>query len=49
VARGLRQALPNATIIVITHKPALAQMADVVITLEDGRATMRRAREAACG
>jgi ATP-binding cassette subfamily B protein len=49
VARGLRQALPNATIIVITHKPALAQMADVVITLEDGRATMSRAREAACG
>lgn len=49
VAQGLRQALPNATIVVITHKPALAQMADVVITLDDGRATMKPAREAAFG
>lgn len=47
VARGLRQALPDATIVVITHKPALATMADLVITLEDGRATMKRVREAA--
>lgn len=49
VAKGLREALPDATIVVITHKPALAQMADVVVTLEDGRATVRRAQEAACG
>ena len=48
VAKGLRQALPDATIVVITHRPVLAQMADVVITLEGGRATLRRARELAC-
>lgn len=38
VALGLRRALPHATLIVITHKPALAQMADLVIRLENGRA-----------
>ncbi|WP_242129433.1 ABC transporter ATP-binding protein [Sphingobium sp. Sx8-8] len=37
VARGLREALLDATIIVITHKPALAEMADRIITLEEGR------------
>ncbi|HUD92082.1 ABC transporter ATP-binding protein [Sphingobium sp.] len=40
VAGRLRAALPDATIIVITHKPALADMADHVIRLEEGRATM---------
>ncbi|WP_298398399.1 ABC transporter ATP-binding protein [Sphingobium sp.] len=40
VAGRLRDALPDATIIVITHKPALADMADHIIRLEDGRATM---------
>lgn len=43
VARGLREALPDATIVVITHKPALAQMADTVVILDEGRATVRRA------
>jgi len=38
VALGLRRALPHATLIVITHKPALAQMADHVIRLEGGKA-----------
>lgn len=38
VGRGLREALPEATLIVITHKPALAAMADMIITLEAGRA-----------
>lgn len=38
VALGLRRALPHATLIVITHKHALAQMADHVIRLENGRA-----------
>lgn len=38
VALGLRRALPHATLIVITHKPALADMADHVIRLEHGRA-----------
>ncbi|RYM14947.1 ABC transporter ATP-binding protein [Sphingobium cupriresistens] len=40
VAGRLRDALPHATIIVITHKPALARMADSIITLEQGRAQM---------
>lgn len=40
VAGRLRAAMPDATIIVITHKPALADMADHVIRLEEGRATM---------
>ncbi|WP_240344883.1 ABC transporter ATP-binding protein [Novosphingobium sp. THN1] len=38
VALGLRRALPHATLIVITHKPALAEMADHVIRLEGGKA-----------
>lgn len=38
VALGLRRALPDATLIVITHKPALAEMADHVIRLEGGKA-----------
>ncbi|WP_197422457.1 MULTISPECIES: ABC transporter ATP-binding protein [unclassified Phenylobacterium] len=49
VTQGLRRALPDATIVVITHKPALAQMADVVITLDGGRATVRPAQAVACG
>ncbi|MFN3458649.1 MAG: ATP-binding cassette domain-containing protein, partial [Novosphingobium sp.] len=40
VAQGLRRALPHATLIVITHKPALAEMADHVIRLENGKARM---------
>ncbi|MGW8203947.1 ABC transporter ATP-binding protein [Sphingomonas bisphenolicum] len=40
VAGRLRDALPHATIIVITHKPALARMADAIITLEQGRALL---------
>lgn len=36
VAKNLRASLPEATLVVITHKPALAQTADLVITLEDG-------------
>jgi ATP-binding cassette, subfamily B, bacterial len=36
VALGLRRALPRATLIVITHKPALAEMADHLIRLENG-------------
>lgn len=49
VTQGLRRALPDATIVVITHKPALAQMADVVVTLDGGRATVRRAQAFAHG
>lgn len=47
VAGRLRGALPDATIIVITHKPALAEMADHVIRLADGCATMTAQAELA--
>jgi ATP-binding cassette subfamily B protein len=46
VAGGLRAALPGATIIAITHKPALAEMADMIVTLDQGRATQRSTRQA---
>ncbi len=39
VAIGLRKVLPEATIIVITHKASLAQRADATIVIESGRAT----------
>jgi ATP-binding cassette subfamily B protein len=38
VAAGLRAVLPDATLIVITHRPALAGLANAVITIEDGSA-----------
>jgi ATP-binding cassette subfamily B protein len=34
----LRTILPDATIVIITHKPALADLAQMVITLEGGQA-----------
>jgi len=40
VAQGLRSVLPDATIVIITHKPALAALADMVITLDGGQATV---------
>ena len=42
VAGRLRATLPDATIIVITHKPVLAQLADMVVTLADGRAQVEQ-------
>lgn len=42
VAGSLRKALPGATIIVITHKPALAAMADVTVHVAEGRASVAR-------
>jgi len=47
VTASLRTALPHATIIVITHRPALAEVADHVISLENGRAMLRPAMELA--
>ncbi|SCY70059.1 ATP-binding cassette, subfamily B [Novosphingobium aromaticivorans] len=41
VASGLRRALPDATLVVITHKPALADLADHVVRLEQGNATIQ--------
>jgi ATP-binding cassette subfamily B protein len=38
IAASLRTALPDATLVVITHRPALAEIADAVITIEAGRA-----------
>ena len=42
IARNLRAALPGATLVVITHKPALAEVADFVVTLRDGQARVSR-------
>jgi ATP-binding cassette subfamily B protein len=38
IARNLRQHLRDCTVIVITHRPALAEIADQVISLREGRA-----------
>jgi len=42
IAGSLREALPTATIVVITHKPALAEAADFVISMRDGEARISR-------
>lgn len=42
VAQALRKALPEATIIAITHRALLAEMADMVVTIEDGPARVAR-------
>ena len=38
IASSLRAAMPDATLIVITHRPALAEIADAIVTIENGRA-----------
>jgi ATP-binding cassette subfamily B protein len=40
IASNLRRALPGCTLIVITHRPALAEIADAVITIQNGKATV---------
>jgi ATP-binding cassette subfamily B protein len=40
IASNLRMALPGCTLIVITHRPALAEVADAVITIQAGKATL---------
>lgn len=37
VARHLRQSLRGCTVIIITHRPALAEIADQVVTLREGK------------
>lgn len=37
VARNLRQSLRGRTVIIITHRPALAEIADQVVNLREGR------------
>ena len=39
IAGNLREAMRGRTLIVITHRPALAEMADSIITMQNGRAT----------
>lgn len=48
IASGLRTAMPESTLIVITHRPALAEIADSIITIEDGRASMKSNASTAC-
>jgi ATP-binding cassette, subfamily B, bacterial len=38
VASSLPRALPDSTLIVITHRPALAEAADAIFTIEEGNA-----------
>jgi ATP-binding cassette subfamily B protein len=40
IATTLRETLPDATIIVITHKPALAEIADAIVTIDGGSAKL---------
>jgi ATP-binding cassette subfamily B protein len=40
IASNLRMALPGCTLIVITHRPALAEIADAVISIQGGKATV---------
>jgi ATP-binding cassette subfamily B protein len=40
IASNLRKALPGTTLIVITHRPALAEVAEAVITIQDGKTTV---------
>ena len=42
VALNLRAAMQGRTLIVITHRPALAELAEMVITLRDGAAIVTR-------
>ena len=37
VAHHLRESLRECTVILITHRPALAEIADQVVSLRDGR------------
>jgi len=38
IARSLREHLPGCTVVVITHRPALSEIADQVISLREGKA-----------
>ncbi len=43
IAQNLREAMRGRTLIVITHRPALAELADAVITIQNGRARLAMA------
>jgi ATP-binding cassette subfamily B protein len=44
VARNLRQSMRGRTVIVITHRPALSEMADQVVNLREGKVWTELAR-----
>jgi ATP-binding cassette subfamily B protein len=44
VAKNLQQSLRGRTVIVITHRPALAEIADTVLQLRDGKIAREMAR-----
>jgi len=44
IAMSVRAAMPGGTLIVITHRPALAEVADAIITLREGSARMTPVR-----
>jgi ATP-binding cassette, subfamily B, bacterial len=43
IATNLREAMSGRTLIVITHRPALAELADSIITIQDGKAHLHAA------
>jgi ATP-binding cassette, subfamily B, bacterial len=43
IATNLREAMRGRTLIVITHRPALAELADTIITIQGGKAQMHAA------
>jgi len=43
IASNLREAMRARTLIVITHRPALAELADCIVTIAGGKAAMRDA------
>jgi ATP-binding cassette, subfamily B, bacterial len=43
IATNLREAMGGRTLIVITHRPALAELADNIITIQDGKAHLHAA------
>jgi ATP-binding cassette subfamily B protein len=42
IARNLRAGLRDSTVILITHRPALAELAEMIVTVENGAAQVTR-------
>jgi ATP-binding cassette subfamily B protein len=45
IASNLRMALPGSTLIVITHRPALAEIAEAIISIEGGKTTVTQTHD----
>jgi ATP-binding cassette subfamily B protein len=43
IATNLRESMRGRTVIVITHRPALAELADMIVTIQDGKAELHAA------